>query len=357
MKKYDLFTGKDIHHSNIDILQPVTIDELFKLITEPDPGLLKLSFELSKIITIDEQAYHKLKTKLPYFIGASFRNNLRNINNFEEINWFIIDLDKCFKTLEKELEMKEMFKNDNRVAMMFTSPSNQGLKLVFNLEKPIIDSSLYTNFYKTFTSQLAHHYKLEKYIDFKTSDVTRVCFINADANAWINKKAITVDWENYISPYDVINGNNEPENNSNNINSTDKNLSEKVYTSILKKLNPKTPKREKIIFVPDTLNTIVQPISNYSRKMGLPVSDVIDIHYGKKFVFRNGGDFAEINVFYGKNGFTVIITPKKGHNPTMSEAAKTIIEEVLFNTNSTNTDTNNRKIVSPGKIIKNPPLN
>ena len=64
--------------------------------------------------------------------------------------------------------------------------------------------------------------------------------------------------------------------------------------------------------------------------MGLNVEEVRDIHYGKKFVFRREHDFAEINVFYGKSGFTVVISPKRGHHPALSEAAKAIIEKILF---------------------------
>jgi len=166
MEKHSLFTGKDIVNSNADILQPVSLQEVFKQITEPDTSLLKLTAQLAKVMSVDENAYHKLKTRLPYFIGASFKHDLRKTENFLEINWVIVDIDKCFNTLEKEIEMKDLFKKDSRVALMFTSPSNRGLKLVFRLSQPITDSSFYTNFYKAFAAELARHYKLEKYIDF-----------------------------------------------------------------------------------------------------------------------------------------------------------------------------------------------
>ncbi len=357
MEKQTLFTGKDIRNSNTDILQAVSLHGLYKRITEPDEGLIGLGIQLSKVISIDEKAYHKLKTRLPYFIGATFENGLRKTENFCEINWVIVDIDKCFHSLEKEAELKEMFRKDARVSLLFTSPSNQGLKLLFRLESPMTNSSLYTNFYKAFTAELARHYKLEKYMDFKTSDVTRVSFLSTDANAWMNEDALPVSWKDYLSQYDLIN--NHPggtekiagETNGSN------NLRDDVYAKILRKLNPKTPKRPKNVFVPKALHQIVNPVTTLANKMGLTLAEIIDIQYGKKFVFRNGPDFAYINVFYGKNGFTVVITPKRGHSPKLSEAAKAVVEEAIFSNHEQQADTLDKPGTPETDSLKNIQLN
>ena len=334
--KENFFTGKNILQSDIDTLEPLNLRELYDMMQDPGQQLIELSTHLMKIKSIDDSAYNRLKTKLPYFIGARFENNIRKTNNFIGIDWVIIDIDKCFNSLDKEMEMKDILRNDQRIALMYTSPSNEGLKLVFKLAEPITDSALYVNFYKAFTAELARHYKLEKYIDFKTSDVTRVSFLNADSDAFINEEANCIDWRTFLSKYDIISQNEKPENGEND-DPEKKKIDEAVYAEILQKLNPKTPKREKIIFVPEALNSIVEPVSNLSIKMGLKVEEVRDIHYGKKFVFKHEYDFAEINVFYGKSGFTVVISPKRGHNPALSEAAKAIIEKILFD-DSLNTD-------------------
>lgn len=329
LKSKKLFTGKDIIHSDADPLLNVSLRELYDMIQDPGQQLIETGSQLMKIRSIDEKAYHKLKTKLPYFIGAQFENGFRKTENFIGIDWVIIDIDNCFTTLDKEMELKDIFRNDQRIALMYTSPSNEGLKLVFRLSESITDSALYVNFYKAFTSELACHYNLEKFIDFKTSDVTRVSFLNADGDAYLNENATGLDWRTYLSKYDLINQNNNTSDAE--VEETEKKkLDDDVYVAILQKLNPKTPKRKKIIFVPEALNSIVQPITNFSKKMGLKVDEVRDINYGKKFVFRRENDFAELNVFYGKSGFTVVISPKRGHHPKLSEAAKAIIEKILF---------------------------
>ena len=346
--KDNLFTGKNIQQSQNDILEPVTLSEIYTRISQPDQSLIKLAGQLMRIKSIDESAYHRQKTKLPYFIGARFDENLRRIENFIDIHWLIVDIDKCFNSLEKEVEMKEMFKKDNRIALMFTSPSNQGLKLVFKLVEPITDSALYTNFYKAFTAELARHYKLEKYIDFKTSDVSRICFLNADPEAYINEEVWSIDWKSYLSKYDLINKNNAgTTSGKEEENKHPDSLADDVYADILKKLNPKTPKKKKIIFVPEVLNSIEQPIVNYAKKYGLSIEEIRDINYGKKFTFKKGNHMAEINVFYGKHGFTVVISPKRGHNPHLSEVAKALIEKIIFDDQIQNNNSDDNQFLSP----------
>ena len=327
----NVFIGKNILQSDSDIMEPVNMVELFDLIRQPDQSLIEITSRLMAVKKLDKAVYKHQKTRLPYFIGATFADNLRNSKNFIEINWAIVDIDNCFNTIERELELKSMLKKDNRLALMFTSPSNEGLKLVFKLDKSITDSSLYTNFYKAFTAELARNYKLEKYIDFKTSDVTRVCFLNADADAYLNENAQSISWANYISKFDLINNRVEPEVKESVQLPDSQAIDDDVYTDILKILNPKTPKkREKMIFVPEALNSIEQPVTRYAAKLGIPVSTIKDINYGKKFTFVKGNHFAEINVFYGKNGFTIVISPKRGHHQQLSEAAKKVIETVVF---------------------------
>ena len=324
-----LFTGKNVLQSSTDVLEPSSLREIFEQINQPDQSLIELTGRLMQIKSIDENAYHAQKVKLPYFIGARFHENLRHNKNFISIHWMVVDLDKCFDSLDKEIEMKEMFQKDNRIALLFTSPSNEGLKLVFKLKEPITDSALYVNLYKAFTAELARHYKIEKYLDFKTFDVTRVCFLNADAGAYMNENATGIDWKNYLSKYDLLNR-NEPSKEENKEVEDKQELDDDIYAEILKKLNPKTPKRKKIIFVPEALNSIIQPITNLAVKTGLEVEGVRDINYGKKITFKKNHHFAEINVFYGKNGFTIVISPKRGHHPGLSEVAKALIEKIIF---------------------------
>lgn len=57
----------------------------------------------------------------------------------------------------------------------------------------------------------------------------------------------------------------------------------------------------------------------FMDEMGLEVYEVIDINYGKKFRIRMGNKMAELNVFYGKRGFSVVESPRNGTDSELND--------------------------------------
>ena len=328
-----LYLGKDLVHSNIEQLQLVRLEKLFEMISSPDKALIQLATELQQIYQLDTSTFNRQKVKLPYFIGAEFRNNIRKTGNFIHVNYFIIDLDHCLESgdLEKEAELKKKLRSDQRIALLFTSPSCTGLKLVFKLKEPLTNSKRYTDFYLAFARKFASQYRLEDYIDFKTCDVTRVCFLNVDPMAYYNPVHITIDATNYFSAYDVFSEQvNEKEENDSIEGDTKKTLDEDIYQQILKTLNPKTPKRKKECVIPEILDEIVEPVKTGMIQYGIEVIEITNIQYGKKFRFRLEGGLAELNIYYGKNGFSVVKTPKSDVNETLNEIVCRIVKGVIY---------------------------
>ncbi len=343
-KQAPLFTGQDVTKSAADILRPVTLAGLHQLIARPTAELLALTGQLKKIRNIDVKAYHRLKVRLPYFIGASFTGNIRHSSNFVGIHYFVVDLDHLPPVSHQQhQQLRQQLRQDERVALMFTSPGGRGLKLLFRLHRPITDTALYSNFYRAFTAELSRHYHLDKHLDFKTSDATRVCFLAVDHQAWLNLRATPVAGHEYHASYDLFNQETPPDNAVGPAPGPagKQHLPDDVYAEIRQKLNPKTPKRKKIIFVPQVLEKITGPVVDFAGRLGLAVSQVRDINYGKKFVFAHARHFAEINVFYGKSGFTVAISPKRGHHEELSQLAKALIEHVLYSNSPASTAGNN----------------
>ena len=66
------------------------------------------------------------------------------------------------------------------------------------------------------------------------------------------------------------------------------------------------------------------------------ISDVIAftlftlLGYRKKVVMAKGFKFAEVNVYYGKQGFTVYKTPKRGSDEQLADLVKELIERVIY---------------------------
>lgn len=53
------------------------------------------------------------------------------------------------------------------------------------------------------------------------------------------------------------------------------------------------------------------------------------IQYGRQLRLVAGDIWAEINIFHGKKGFSVVKTTKSGSNPELASLAKEVIEDIL----------------------------
>jgi len=333
------YLGNNILQSHVEKLQPVTIYEIFGKITNPDEDVKGLVEKLRRVRTIDRKAYDTVKKRLPYFTCSEFTDGLRKTENFVAAHGLVLDLDHCVCAEAAADELINKLKADARVMLLFVSPGGEGLKLVFRFQEPCPSAKTFSDFYKWFATSFARQYGLEQVIDFTTHDASRVCFLSYDADAYHNPDSEPLDWKVVVPLFDI---NECPWKKEEKIDETNnkshagkekkEDIDPSVYTEILKKLNPRAkPKKAKIIHVPEQLQNIAEPVRTEAARYGIELKEVRDIHYGKKLVFEHGLNFAEINVYYGKNGFTVTITPKSGSNKELGEVMKKITEEVLWN--------------------------
>lgn len=331
-----LYLGKNIQESFRDELVPVSLSDLYKKITEPGEEFLSLFKKLMDVKRIDKKAYSHIKTRLPYFIGARFKNQHRKSEYLEKITYFVLDIDHIDANEISLENLRERFQLDQRIFLFFVSPSQEGMKLLFKLSENELTPSGYSTFYKSFARDFARDYSLEKYLDFTTHDVSRVCFLSYDPNACINENATELNPQEYVSSYDLWNQLKENETQEKkkeeNEQSEKEKLDQDTYIQILRTLNPGTPKRQKNIFVPEVLNTIVEPIKKGLAQYHIEITEEIDINYGKKMRIRHEENKAEVNIFYGKKGFTVVNCPVHGYHLTLSELVINIIERILFET-------------------------
>ncbi len=83
------------------------------------------------------------------------------------------------------------------------------------------------------------------------------------------------------------------------------------------------------VVVPEVLNEIIGDLKKYIEQTGAIVTEIKNIQYAKKIHLRIGLKEAEINLFYGKKGFTVVQSPKSGTDAKMNELAAEIVESFL----------------------------
>ena len=82
--------------------------------------------------------------------------------------------------------------------------------------------------------------------------------------------------------------------------------------------------------MPDQLNMIIDDLVAYIQETGLWVSEVIDIQYGKKIRISMGTKLAEINVFFGKRGFSVVKSPRNGTNADLNDVTAQLIQSFIY---------------------------
>jgi len=333
-----LLTGRNLTQAN-DLLQKTTIEQVYNTIKNPPHDLRAKINQLRIVLSLDNARYRALKTILPYFTCGIFQPPYRKTENFGYIERFILDYDNLSGSDITPEKLRTMLVRDQRVEMMFVSPSGNGLKVMFRLSEKCYDRVKFRMFYKIFIRSFSAEYGITMVADSRNSDVTRACFMSVDENAWYNPEAVPVQQSAYIdfsSPEQLAEANRILKEEKENIKTENREpqgqeIDPDILYQIKKKLKPDIrTRREKIIYVPGELENIVSKIKVRMEEFGIEMKSVENIHYGKKFVFELGLRWAEINVFYGKKGFSVVKTPKRGSNEELADISHKIICELLI---------------------------
>lgn len=326
-----------------DLLSKVQVDYLYHSIRNPKKEVSALIRQLRMIRTIDSKQYSTLKKELPYFVCGVFNPPFRRTENFAFIEYFIIDIDHVS---EKELsieDLKQRFKQDKRIVMCFVSPSEDGLKVMFKLDEKCYDSGLYSLFYKAFSKYFSSEYSIEQVIDLKTSDVCRACFVSEDPNVFFNPDANAISLQDFLdldSPFDMFFVKSELENEIiSQVKDSSKDAEDKmidpdaeIIVKIKEILNPGSiRKREKPpVYVPQQIEEIFEDLKKYIEATGVVLYEALDIQYGKKLRFRTNYRVAEINIFYGKRGFSVVKAPRSGTSDEMNNLMVELVKNFIY---------------------------
>ena len=190
--------GKNIQSSS-DELQRIAIIDLYNMLLFPDSEMMSTIRQLRIVRNLDKRQYSQQKRRLPYFVCAMFNPSFRAIANFAYTEYFVVDIDHLSeKNIDLE-SLRQELQQDDRVVMLFMSPSEDGLKLLFRLSDRCYDAGLYSLFYKKFVKSFSEQYDLQQVVDAKTSDVSRACFLSHDKDAFYNENAQTIDLQQYLN--------------------------------------------------------------------------------------------------------------------------------------------------------------
>lgn len=325
--------------SPADELRKVEEERIFHSLRHPKPEIVARIQQLRIIYSIDVKQYANLKRRLPYFVCGVFAPPYRCKDHFAYTETFIVDIDHIASKGLSLTSLRQRIQSDPQVMMCFASPSEDGLKVMFRLKERCYDAGLYTICYKAFIRDFSLRHDLQQVIDAKTSDVTRACFISMDPEAYFNADCDVVDFEalvdlsNPVAISDLrhtLATDTQPEKAKTKTHQP-KDPDTAVMEQIRQRLNPKQakPLEPQPVVVPAILNDLIDDIKSYIEETGLQVSEVINIQYGKKLRVSLGLKQAEVNLFYGKRGFSVVISPRRGTNSELNDLVAELLRSFI----------------------------
>lgn len=324
-----------------DALQKIQIGYLHNAIKNPKPDLLNRINQLRIVRNIDTKQYAMLKKQLPYIVCGIFNPPIRRTENFAYCNYFVIDIDHIAEKGFDISTLRQKIEADERVLLSFVSPGEDGLKVFFRFNERCYDAGIYSAFYKIFAANFSKQYALEQVVDTRTSDVARACFLSFDPQAYYNPQAESVSLNAYIdtnNPHSIFQEKKsvekmEEEKQSEQVNpaatktDVDSDVIQRVK-AILLKVPPKTEKMP--AYVPEQLNEIISELEQYISQTGVVVKEIINISYGKKIRAKVSLKEAEVNLFYGKRGFSVVQSPRTGTDAEMNQMLADLIQAFLI---------------------------
>lgn len=338
-----VYSGKKITNLS-DPLRKTPLEYLYHSIQHPKSEIESMIRNLRLVQFIDPKRYASLKRELPYFVCGTFNPPYRRTENFAYTEFFIVDVDHIsMKGLDLET-IKNDLKRDHRVCMLFLSPSEDGLKVMFHFKERCYDAGMYSIFYKLFVKRFSMEYHLEQVVDMQTSDVCRACFISTDPDIYYNPEAEPVDWNQYLDLENTTSLFDEKKRVEKEMRvEAEKQqewLPEKDHEpdgdsimqikAILKLRLGKAEKEKVVAYVPEQLVEIIDDLKKYVEGTGMSVTEIININYGKKIRMKLGQRQAEVNVFYGKKGFSVVKSPRCGTNGELNDIASDLIRSFFI---------------------------
>lgn len=301
-------------------LQTILLEELYQYIVESPQGLIEFCNTLRSVLRYSKDRYRELKTNLPFFCASHFDPPFRKMQNFVRAVGLIIDIDQNQKIEDVQINK---LKQDSRIALGYISPSGKGIKLLFLFDEPVENIDSYSMVYRRFSAEFAAQYHLMDKLCQRNSDVSRISFLCNDEGAWMRSDYIPVIWRDYVDANIQALTSGPTEKNENKI-------SDRTYQLILEKLGSRPrPTRNVIPMMPE-IESVMDEIRKALATYQINVDAAEGIQHGVKLMLSANNDKAEINIYYGKKGYSTVMTAKRNTNVKLGQVAKHIVESTLF---------------------------
>lgn len=333
-----LYYGTHITQAN-DQLNPIRFESFHRAIQSPKDELRDRIVQLRAIRSFDAQKYSQMKRMLPYVVCACFHPAVRRKSNFVFVEHFILDIDHISEAGLDTAELKEALSTDEHVRSIFVSPGGDGLKVLFSLSTPCKDEALFSSFYKLFAHQFSQQHNIKGLVDTRTHDVSRACFFSYDPNLFRRENPVKLEIRKLIPDLDFSNDLQKEIKEIEKSEATSKTKQEvdsEVLQHIKERLGSRIRSKEKKqYYVPEEVDDMVKILAENMPQYGLSIAEHQAIQYGRKLKVKALGKtiWCEVNIFYGKKGYTLVPTTKTGSNAELAQLCAELINQLITEAN------------------------
>ena len=179
------YRGETVTRRTNAPMQPTTLLDIIDEIRNS----VNLAATIQKIRTLDIEDKEEKKDKqneikkyeLPYFTLGRFQNQYLINENFLGTKFIITDYDGLGQSLP---EVRANFLTDPYAFIITVSPSGQGLKVIYELDREIKDPDRYIALYKRYGAEKGKAHGAE--LDEVTHNPGRACFLTSDPDIYVN---------------------------------------------------------------------------------------------------------------------------------------------------------------------------
>lgn len=338
-----LMAGRNIRCTT-DKMQRVKVEYLYHSIRSPKPEIATMLRLLRTIKYIDNTRYSLVKKQLPYFTCATFVPPFLSLENFAYIEHFVIDVQNLEEKGMDIDKLRNHISQDSRVVLIYATPSKNGLKIMFSLKERCYDNGVFNVFYNLFLKEFFEKNHLDIDILTTDTDVTDVCFISVDEQAYYNPNAQPIDIDKYIeeeNPTFLLDSMREmrhvaKENVKTLKSSQDKTQKESDPTQetllhikeVL--LGTKSVERDKKSCVDSgAFEDLMLGLKQFVEDQGVEMKSVKHLSNARKAQIVLEDKIAEVNIFRGNKGFFAVQSPTGGNSKEFGKIVLEIVNAYL----------------------------
>jgi len=329
-------------------LERSSVQAIFHKVKTGSGGLRDMIYNLQTIRTVSEENYHQAKRELPFFTLSVFHPPYRKTQNFAAANGMVIDIDNLNVQDAEFDRIRQRIRREPTTCMEFISPGHRGIKVILLFEYQMKDAALFSTFYKKYIYQWARRLDVLDVIDFSTHDAARATFFSYDPSVYFNPKAEKINATSWLDHHDPSifesDQKNTFQNPTDSPSPTDtkkekkrkQDLKSETLLAIRNRLKknkmdqPKKIHHDPNIYVPDEIESSLPKIEQQLKDFDIQLIETHPIQYGRKIKVGIPNAWAEVNVFYGKKGYSIVATTKRNSDQELAQMTREVLSKLLL---------------------------